>query len=368
MDGFIDCMDRRAVFTAGGQLLCMYLPDTQMLETYDLQTLKKVHSQKNPRPGPISYIGMGLLNPTRLFVLHVTKSSAGTTFWSPSFLRLADFAAVDLRPDIKEGNNPLWGMSVLPDTLAEGGMDEYGRIAVVRRVGSSPAGLARYVTTEEGRVDFRFENDTPTTIPEVSHGGGFVLARDRVVPVETTTNVYGRITEGVAPYRLARIAGYPAFAEYCIKNDFTGFRVFGLPAMNTLMTTRLDPAMVRRMTHNNSADQLEIMLASAYCDRIAYILPKDKRLLLFPLGLKSGEPGSGFAQPGKNFTRKLTIANGSRVVVQSGPPGLRFDQATNALIWPVPTDFKTGQTVQVILLISNADGKEEYVVERISVP
>jgi hypothetical protein len=39
-----------------------------------------------------------------------------------------------------------------------------------------------------------------------------------------------------------------------------------------------------------------------------------------------------------------------------------------ALCGEVPPDFRTGQTVQVIMLIKKADAKEDFAVENITVP
>jgi hypothetical protein len=38
------------------------------------------------------------------------------------------------------------------------------------------------------------------------------------------------------------------------------------------------------------------------------------------------------------------------------------------LIWDVPADIKTGQTVQVIMLITPPSGTQTYVVEKIVIP
>ena len=82
---------------------------------------------------------------------------------------------------------------------------------------------------------------------------------------------------------------------------------------------------------------------------------------------KGGSSGSDLAEPGKKFTRKLTVPTGSEVTVQSAPEGLRFDKETGCLLWDVPLNFKSGQTVQVIMLVKPPGAKEEYAIERIAV-
>lgn len=337
-----------------------------MLEVHDLGTLKKIVSKKNPRPGPIAFIGMGLLNPTRLFVLHYDTRSP-QAFFCPSFLKIPDLTASELRPEIKNGNNPLWTGFASGETLAEGSMDEAGMVAAVRHLGNSPSGLHHYITKDSGKLKYLHSHEDVTT-PGVSLGGSFVLARGFVIDAGTQTNRYRAIGNGANPYRLVPVAGYPAFAEFGYEHPAQVFRVFGLPALNKLVTPPLPTAVSNRLSHPVAEDQTEIMLASAYCDRIAYILPKEKRVIIFPLGLKGGEAGSGFAEPGKSFARKLNLPEGSTVTVQSGPAGLRVDEKTNTLLWDVPQDFKTGQTLQVIMLIKKPDSTEEYAVEKITVP
>lgn len=366
IDGFIDCADRQAILAAGGHLLATYLPDSQTIELYDLRTLVKVLSKKSPLPGPISFLGMGLLNPNRLFVLYEAKSERGLPFYSPALLKIPDLSRADLLPDIKNGNNPLWGTIVTPNILHEGTMDEAGTVAAVTRPKVSPTGLAHYSIREDGKINFTYVHET-LGLPMVSQTGNLVVCRRQLFDVGTQDNPYSRIGGGLAPYIMAPVAGFPAFVELRYESKFGGFRVRSVPAMNLITEFPLDPAKTPRLTHSEGNKQHEIMLASAYCDKIAFLLPEAKKILLFPLGLKSGAAGSSFAQPGQHFERKLSIQMGASATIQSGPAGMKFEPSTNSLIWDVPPDAKTGQLIQVILLIKSADLKEEYLVEKISV-
>jgi tetratricopeptide (TPR) repeat protein len=364
IDGFIDCDDRRTIFAAGGQLLATYSPASQNLEVYDLETLQKIIAKRNPRPGPIVFIGMGLLNPTRLFVLHF-ETTGFPPYFSPAFLKLPDLAPFELRPSIKNENNPLRTGHSSADAFMDGSMDERGNIAVVTHHRSN---LYHYIPKENGRLGF-FYAHSGFEATGLAHGGAFVLGRGQVVHIGTEKDRYhSTLREGSNPYRLVPIAGYPAFVEFRTLRSEYVFRVFGLPSMNKILTTTVAPEVGRRLSHRESHEQTEVVLASSYCDRIAYIMPMEKRVILFPLGLKGSEAGGGIAQPGKNFTRKVNFSAGSTVTVQSGPPGLQVDGKTGTMTWNVPADFKTGQTVQVIMLVKTADGKEEYAVEKITIP
>ena len=76
----------------------------------------------------------------------------------------------------------------------------------------------------------------------------------------------------------------------------------------------------------------------------------------------------GFAEPGKHFERKVEVPPGASVTIQSGPPGLRFDQKANSLVWDVPADAGSGKVLSVVMLIRASADKEEYHVEKISIP
>jgi hypothetical protein len=93
-----------------------------------------------------------------------------------------------------------------------------------------------------------------------------------------------------------------------------------------------------------------------------------ERLVLLPLGLREGTAEDPIAQPGKHFAKKVKIAEGSTVVVESAPRGLIFDPVNNVLNWDVPADFPAGQAVDVIMLVKPRDGEEEYLIEKIRVP
>ena len=91
--------------------------------------------------------------------------------------------------------------------------------------------------------------------------------------------------------------------------------------------------------------------------------------------LRCGDPSTNFinsatdaaAHPGKLFERKLTIADGSKVTIQSGPPGLKYDNQKKSLSWDVPPDFKSAQMIQVIMLVTPPGQKPGYVIEKVSV-
>jgi hypothetical protein len=174
---------------------------------------------------------------------------------------------------------------------------------------------------------------------------------------------------GSRPYWMAQVAGYQAFVELGSAGaNAVAFRVTSLPAMGNLATLPVNAISGHVPSAADVKKQIGTILASAYCDRIACVLAGEKKVVLYPLGLKSGAAGSGFAEAGKHFERKLNIAAGSTVTLQSGPQGLKYDARSSSLVWDVPADTKGGQMIQVIILVKDADAKENYLVEKISVP
>jgi len=367
IEGFIDCTEPNPLFAAGGRLLAVYSANNQTLEIYDLDTRRKITSKPVSFPGPVAYIGMGLLNPNRIFLLYHDKTKNGGAFFSPVLLSVPDLNSVDLQADINGGINPLWNMVPAAGEKLQGDMDETGNFAVVSKVGISVVGAGYYTIRSDNRVDFSFHLQI-NSAPRLGLNGKIVVARRSLLDPATGSNPYLKIDESVNPYNTAPTAGYPAFLTLVSRKDFFGFRLIGLPGMNSISTMPQPKERYKDFNHLDSKDQVETLLASSYCDRFAYVLPAAKKVVVFPLGLKGGEAGSGFAQPGKRFERKLEVADGSTVTIQSGPPGLKYDPVGKLLTWDVPADTKTAQIIQVIMLVKGADAKEAYVVEKISVP
>jgi hypothetical protein len=360
MDGFIDCAERNPLLAAGGQYLAVYSPGTRNLDLHDLATLRKVTTKTIPAEGPLRFLGMGLLNPTRMTVLQLVKGANGEAL-RPLSVKLPELTSSELVPN---DPNASQAMPVSSADL-EGAMDEAGNVLAVSRPEVSPQGFAQYVL-RGSTVDFNYQRVSLGT-PAVSADGKYIVCRRTIFSASTpgkTDNLMPGLASRV--YHQAPIAGYAGFVSLERGTD-SGFQVYALPGLTTLAKLPENEATMNKLVHAQAKDQKEIMLASAYCDRIAYVLPAEKKVVLFPLGLKSGAAGSGFAVPGKRFERKVTIPFGSTVTVQSGPPGLKFDTSNAALVWDVPAETKTGQMIQVIMLVKGADAKETYLVEKISV-
>jgi hypothetical protein len=298
-----------------------------------------------------------------MMVLQLVKGAGDQEKLRPLSVKIPELNSAELVPN---DANALQAMP-FPATVVDGAMDEAGNMAAIYRPEVNPTGLAQYALRNGNKVDFNYQHVSFGS-PAVSADGKYIVCR-RAVFIAMTGKTDNQMPASASlVYCLAPIAGYGGVVSLERGAADPGFRIYGLPTMTTLAKVPENEATIGKLVHADAKDQKEIMLASAYCDRIAYVLPAEKKVMLFPLGLKSGTAGSGFAVPGKKFERKLTIPAGATVTVQSGPPGLKYDPATSALIWDVPADTRTGQMVQVIMLVKGADAKESYVVEKISVP
>lgn len=367
LEGFIDCADRKPLFAAGGQVLTVYSPSSRALDVYDLATRKKIGSKTMPADAPVRFVGMGLLNPAEVFVLQPVPTGAPGAL-RPALLKVPNLTATELLPEVANAVYPPMLMGT-PATELKGAMDETGASAAVARLTGNPAGLGQYTILGGNRFRYNYEHISDG-VPTVSGDGKYIVNRRALRNALTgdRTADGNLLIKNSPAYFLAPIAGYSGYVALERNQGEQGFRAFALPAMSQLVKLPLTEATMAKLTHASERDQKELMLASAYCDRIAYLLPTEKKLMLFPLGLKSGAPGSGFAVPGKRFERKLTVPAGATVTIQSAPQGLRYEPSTTALIWEVPATTKTGQMIQVIILVKGADSKESYVVEKISVP
>jgi hypothetical protein len=356
-DGFVDCEDERPLIAAGGRVLAVYLPQTDLLETYDLTTLQKLSSKKCSLPGPLTYIGMGLNNPSRIVALYCVKAPNKWPITEAVTFGVPDLKTTPLIPDTVDGRNPLWDIA---DYGFSAKVTEDGSSCVVDGYGSG-FGTRILKLGRGGKCQHIFLESVArgTSLNGFSQLGDFLIFDDKVFDHFERKGTYQVRSSA---NRLVPIAGYPGFLEKSKREDFLGFEARKVPGGTVL--TQLP---VAKDIFPFSSHDPQIMLASAACDRIAFITGKDKRLRIFPLGLKAGG-NAGIAQAGKRFEKKLTIAPNSTVQIQSGPKGLTYDAKQNVLTWDVPADIKKGQAIQVLMLVTAPDGKQDYVTEKISVP
>jgi hypothetical protein len=368
-DGFIDCSDNSALFSAGGRVLSVYLPSTQTMELYDLDTLKQLASKKLTLPGPPILVSMGLLNPSRVTVLcnvgePNTLAVMGLTV--PD-LKLAEFV---LEKDAN-GQNPFAASLPSAAIRGDGGkfagaMDDSGQQLVFTRTGPGPGGLGYLRDLGNGRVTGNYGR-LRTGAPAFAHGGSLVVTEQGVYIPNTAENL--KRESGAGSILLAPIAGYAGYLEQTSSGPFTGFRVRSLPSMNVLVEipVTLPAAAAYRGSHALHAN-VPRLFASTATDRIALVQPEEKKINLYRLGLKSGVADARFAQPGKLFVRKLKVPAGGTPALQSGPNGMKIDEKDQMLQWHVPADFKPGQTVQAIILVTLPGGGQEYLIEKIAIP
>lgn len=369
-DGYIDCPDPEALFATGGNVLILYLPSTGMTELYDLNSLEKKVSKRCVFPGYPRFLGMGLLNPLRIFVLcEPNKEFPGVSYhYTAAVIALPDLTCQPVA--LSAAGSSKMHMTVMAGDALDGGMDETATHCAVRRLRTSPNGLCHYVLQPGNMASYDY-NHRSLPKPCFSSNSVYIISPRNILNTEGGTDLFDKINQGARVEMVAPVAGMSAFIEKyrdeSNRRAFTGFRVRTLPAMTVAAEVSTDKVSAEALTgHELSA--FTQLFASSYSDRMAYILQKKKKLFLFPLGLRAGTGGDGPVKPGGRFERKLDIAAGAAVKVENGPKGLVYDAEKSSLVWDVPSDFPTGQVLQVILLVTAADGKTEYKIEKISIP
>lgn len=366
--GFIDSPDKEASYAAGGKVLVVYHPDKNLFEIYDLESLKLLKSGPSPCENPVRLLAMGLLNGSRAFVLSRPKVfNQPSTLYAPALITIPDLKLVRLEPKIEFGK---YSYSETNQIRFEGSMDETGSLAAACVV-NHYASTGEYTIKEDGTASIYFIGFTGGNQPrmEFSKYGSSLIGANNIFPVRDETNILANFRSqmkngGSWHPKVTAVQGIRAFAEYHVfSRDFNGFRIRGLPAMNVLKEI---PYSVG--PQNDVSKVLDVaFLASAYANRLVVINSQTRKIRLFKMDLPAAVPTVSVAIAGKRFQRQLSIPKDSTVSIESGPNGLSYDQGTNSLIWNVPSDLKSDEEVQVLILAKFPDGKQDYVNERIRI-
>lgn len=370
-DGFVDCPDKDALFTTGGQILVVYLPSTGNFERYDLNSQERLSSQMSPLGGAVRFITMGLKNPAWLFALGESKDKAGNDYYAPYLLKLPDLSVTSFSAYSDSGINLLQGLPLgsKASPVLQGGADENGLNFAIWETNAYQPSMVSYSLKSSAKMEAFGANLMDIGHVHLSRDGDYVIQKSKVFSLRSDEDLYSKVKRVPAYGILAPVAGYQGFVEHFPEtgrpDEFLGFRLRALPAMNVVADISVTKEVCKELkvpSGGNKGDA--ILLASAYCNRLAYLLTQEKQIYLFNLGFQ----GDSVAQPGKHFERKIGLQSGAEVLLQGVPAGLRYDSAKSILVWDVPANFRTGQMVHVLMLVKSAGEKPAYHIEKISVP
>jgi hypothetical protein len=370
-DGFVDCSDPAAICSSGGNVLSVFLPSTSRLELYDLNTLEKKVSGRLEIGQRIIHVGMGMLNPSHLFVVYADGRPGYALQYFPAFVRVPDLAVIRPETEVRNGNNNFGPYDIIKSGI-EAGVDESGTMLAFIKLRSSPTQYGAFTLMPDGRVLIDNSERESVHTPQPSYFGKAVVGRARVVPAGKVTSVFGgKDFVDDRKILMAPVAGYSGFVARVYDAGSTqktsAFRLYGLPGLNPLWEISADAAALGTYQFDPAEDS-PVLLASAWSDRLVYINPSAKKIHLLPLGLRGLAKRDDVAHPGKPFQRKVLIPAGASAVLENGPKGMTFEPTTLTLNWSVPADVPRGQEIQVILLVKAADGSSEYRIEKVSVP
>lgn len=95
---------------------------------------------------------------------------------------------------------------------------------------------------------------------------------------------------------------------------------------------------------------------------------KPNQALLLSLGLRAHakQAGAFGNAPGETWRMKLAVDPKAEVEVQDGPDGMRYDAATQSLIWSIPKDQTPGK-ISLIVLVREPGKDERYLLPEFTV-
>jgi tetratricopeptide (TPR) repeat protein len=361
-DGYIDCDDSNPLLASGGRMLAVYLQSSRTLEVYDLGTRQKIASEKDSLPGPIAFIGMGAENPSRLFALWHLKYPNGANGVAPIFLNLPDLRPTPLAVEKVNGRDPLAMNDIGLSERLEGSMDQAGNLcAFFWSQGSG--GLGLFELREGDTVGFRRVDVNPG-FPSYSYGSEYLVTKRKIWNLSEALSPNVRYADWRDNNSRTPVSGYPAYVQRFREKFGGGFHILSFQNSIPLSEIVLPGDRAGKLSLMTDNDTGAFTLAAYGPDRIAHITHAEKRITLFPLGLREG---NSLAKPGQHFERKLAITEGSAVSLESAPKGMTYDAKNGALVWDVPGEEPVGLSVQVIMLVTTPTGNAEYVVEQIPV-
>lgn len=362
---YIDLPEKDAIVAAGGKMMLLYLPGARRFELWDMETWTKKKEVVFRSDRTVVSVGMGLLNHEFAVVVCADGNA-----------QARDKVAILSLPDCK---------LTVPEVRQLGtGMDLfhcYAHIDKSSRVVLEESGTCALVLGS-GRGFFKLGNHQSVEACHQHTGGSqdASIVFGGTEMVVTNFDVYRPDEEGGLLQKAAKESGSNRSARReCLANVY-GYRgtveidglegeqearlcVRSLPQLNPVYSQPVSKELYKKIDFGGDKQ----MFASAYVNRCAILSKDAAEVLLFGLDTVPVATADQIV-PGSLFTRKLTLAEGTKATVDSGPNGLTYDLTSGEIRWQIPKDQPRSVEVSVILLLTDALGKESYHVEKIYIP
>lgn len=355
---FVDTTEEKVIFTAGGSNLLLYLPIARKFEVWDMLSWKRTKVFKENSNNPIHLLAMSMHDSSRALVLR----SKGTLNEIVCYFSLDTGKMVYPEKVVYATGNHA-GYKSLEQALMRAG-NRPGQHLSICEIGS----LASYRYSYNNAIYFKLEDDKITIIP-VSHkealltyDGKYALGANTVVEAETSEKVGAkRKKEFNYITKMSPVLGQQSIAVFGTLSSSNAAAI-SLQKLPTFSLVKKFDLSIHKLSRNPPYK----LFASSYVLRYGLITEDKKNLIL--LGLSKEEIAEQSMRPGGKFTRKLKIPAGVKVGIDSGPRGLIYDKETASLKWDIPIRSKSGTEYTVILLLTKANGDEDFMVEKILIP
>jgi len=355
----IDLKEPGAVFACGGDSLFIFYNKLQVLETWDLRTLKLADSKRLVIANQATILAMGMENPDLALI--------GTTESTDSLARRW-FDLVDMKraTTLISDKKKQW---ITPVTSYR----DHPQIRT--NLDLTYAAMWRQDSSQQGYVRLKIAD------------GGFTAA-----PGPSGHGTVGMSAKTMAFTSMGWVVDFEG-ADIRVQREGRFFPVIDAEAYYVQLVVdenkkKPDRLRVMRTLGNREAHAFDLprnlprkhelrgfaydrlIVAVARVDRLVVTDPDIQRMTLYPLGLPDDAAetvaDAAGATPGKPWSRQIRLPDDAEVELIDGPAGLELDAAKRTLSWSVPASAKLG-TVEVLLLVKLPDGSASYDRQEIKV-
>ncbi|MDY3553040.1 hypothetical protein R5W24_002130 [Gemmata sp. JC717] len=361
---YLPVPDDEVKFAAGRDELLVLLPETNVLQRWDLKALKRQSSVTSPLPGPVKALAMGSNSTGPLVVTTRSKDSAGILLYDLKTLKRSD------RTFAEGVHNGRFSAEYQPEVR----ISADGDVITGWVSGLQPSGV--YVWTRTGKTYEAFhEHDTwGPLLPDA--GGRTVYANKRAIAPDGTplpVPPEGTPVPAVQGPLLLSMTTVP-------HNGMPGARVRVRPTVHPHRGER--PLMtLPELTGLDTRNDISEAARAGEFERRVFLIPDAKllvavpdagdRLILHRFDLDalaersgtdylyvSGSPPAEVAA-GAKFTYAPVVRSkkgGAKFKLVAGPDGMKLG-AAGTIEWEAPASA-TGSTVIATVSVSDSSGQE----------
>ena len=329
-DKYIPFDKENSRFAAGGAFLVIYRTDQNVIEKWDLTSLKKVGNTPCGIRGKLTHFEMGWQNGQQAFVGWVDEDTPrGACHFALLDTQTGEFRSVHLsqRSQMRRYDRP----SVHVIGKAQ---------SFLMWRGGSPSGLY-FVSSKGTGWEDSYVHKSFGGLSMAYDGKSVLTGRGQVVDVKGTV--------------------IKAHHESSLLPVYGGHYYMQLEDRGKYLN-------VRKLSDHSLVRAIEVarggIVASAPINRVAVIQSKSRKIVVHDLGLK-GKPPADSVVPVQTaqelWQHTIERPSGATVTIASGPEGLKYDPETGTLSWQTGQVERAGE-LEILLLVTLKDGNEDYMI------